>query len=147
MGLVKGTRLFPLTPALSLGERENRQPRFRQSRAPRLLAARDAVFPLPAGEGQGEGNETPPTKTLGRILQAQLDQLPESKLAITSNPMPVDCGSAQSQGSPIPGCRTVEANSPSPRGYALPRSPLGRGRIARREVANRTRWVVRRFRR
>src|SRR5256712_4286481 len=36
-------------------ERENRPPRFRQSRAPRLVAARDAVFPLPAGEGQGEG--------------------------------------------------------------------------------------------
>src|SRR6266849_3038802 len=28
---------------------------LRQSRAPRLVAARDAAFPLPAGEGQGEG--------------------------------------------------------------------------------------------
>src|SRR6266849_4023253 len=43
-------RCFPLTPALSLGERENRPPRFRQSRAPRLVAARDALFPLPEGE-------------------------------------------------------------------------------------------------
>src|SRR6266568_4851234 len=43
-------RCFPLTPALSLGERENRSTRFRQSRAPRLVAARDAVFPLPEGE-------------------------------------------------------------------------------------------------
>ncbi len=48
-------RCFPLTPALSLGERENRPPRIRQSRAPRLVTARDALFPLPAGEGQGEG--------------------------------------------------------------------------------------------
>src|SRR5207245_11677915 len=42
-------RCFPLTPALSLGERGNRPPPFRQSRAPRLVAAREAVFPLPAG--------------------------------------------------------------------------------------------------
>src|SRR6266699_1914014 len=48
-------RGFPLTQALSLGERENRPPRFWQSRTPRLVAARGAVFPLPAGEGQGEG--------------------------------------------------------------------------------------------
>src|SRR6266568_7369431 len=48
-------RCFPLTPALSRGERENRPPRFRQSRASRLVAARDVVSPLPAGEGQGEG--------------------------------------------------------------------------------------------
>jgi hypothetical protein len=38
-----------------VGERENRPPRLRQSRAPRLLPARDGVFPLPAGEGKGEG--------------------------------------------------------------------------------------------
>src|SRR6266568_9388861 len=36
-------------------ERENYTLRLRQSGAPRLVAARDAVFPLPAGEGQGEG--------------------------------------------------------------------------------------------
>src|SRR5258708_6699331 len=43
------------TPALSLGERENRPPRFRQCGAPRLVAAPDAASPLPAGEGRGEG--------------------------------------------------------------------------------------------
>jgi hypothetical protein len=32
-------------------ERENRTLRFRQSRAPRLVAAQDALFPLPEGEG------------------------------------------------------------------------------------------------
>ena len=42
------------------GARENRPPRLPQSRAPRLVAARDAVFPLPAGDSgsaqrQGEG--------------------------------------------------------------------------------------------
>src|SRR5713101_7544331 len=36
-------------------ERENRSTRFRQSSAPRLVAAGDAVFPLPEGEGKGEG--------------------------------------------------------------------------------------------
>ena len=37
------------------GVGENRPPRFRQSRAPGLVAARDALFPLPEGEGKGEG--------------------------------------------------------------------------------------------
>src|SRR6266568_6209967 len=48
-------RCFPLTPALSLGERENLPRCLRQSRASRLVAARGPVFPLPAGEGRGEG--------------------------------------------------------------------------------------------
>src|SRR6266852_375493 len=38
-----------------LGERENRPPHFGQSSAPRLVAARDTVCPLPQGEGYGEG--------------------------------------------------------------------------------------------
>jgi len=41
------------------------------------------------------GNETQPTKTAGRILQAQLDPLTESKLAITLSQKPVDSGSAR----------------------------------------------------
>src|SRR6266852_5375469 len=48
-----GGERFSLPPAE--GERENRTLRFRQSGAPRLVAARDALFPLPEGEGQGEG--------------------------------------------------------------------------------------------
>jgi hypothetical protein len=50
-------RYFPPHPGpLPLSrEGENRPPRFRQSRASRLVAARDAVSPLPEGEGQGEG--------------------------------------------------------------------------------------------
>src|SRR6266849_8785529 len=46
---------LPPPPALSLGERERGSTRFRQSRARRLVAARDALFPLPKGEGKGEG--------------------------------------------------------------------------------------------
>jgi len=49
--VTRGDQERPLTP----GEKENRPSRFRQSRAPRLVAAQDAVFPLPGGEGQGEG--------------------------------------------------------------------------------------------
>ena len=46
---------FPLTPALSLREREERLPCLRQSNARQLLAEWNAEFPLPEGEGQGEG--------------------------------------------------------------------------------------------
>src|SRR5713226_8282606 len=38
------------------------------------------------------GNETEPTKTAGRIFEAQLDRLPESGLALTSSAAPVDGG-------------------------------------------------------
>src|SRR5438445_3277971 len=43
------------------------------------------------------GNETQPTETVGRILQAQLDRLPESELAIPSSAESVDGGSAPSR--------------------------------------------------
>jgi hypothetical protein len=43
------------------------------------------------------GNETPPTKTAGRILQAQLDKLLDSELTITSSAKPVDGGSASAR--------------------------------------------------
>jgi hypothetical protein len=58
---------FPLTPALSLGERENRSPllsifghqRFSKCGGGRrvfaLLHNGLRLFPLPVGEGQGEG--------------------------------------------------------------------------------------------
>ncbi len=60
------------------------------------------------------GNETPPTKTAGRTLQAQLDRLPESELTITWSPKPFESGSARTQGRPVPDCRTVETSSPHP---------------------------------
>jgi len=46
--------IFPLTPALSLGEREERRPRPEESAAPRLGEDRAIVPPLPQGEGRGE---------------------------------------------------------------------------------------------
>jgi hypothetical protein len=61
--------LFPLTPALSHWERENRLPLGCALGALRQVTARSGqpehrnvregrkLFPLPEGEGQGEGNE------------------------------------------------------------------------------------------
>jgi len=56
---IEGTKFanasFPLTPALSLGERESRIPTLDKSerlgRANRL----ETILPLPRGEGRGEG--------------------------------------------------------------------------------------------
>src|SRR2546422_10404757 len=49
---------FPLTPALSLGERECCRPVLRRSQAPRLHKSLTAIPPLPKGEGWGEGERT-----------------------------------------------------------------------------------------
>src|SRR5204863_308653 len=46
---------FPLTPALSPKERENRGPVLRHTRAPELFQRQRAGLPLPKGEGRGEG--------------------------------------------------------------------------------------------
>src|ERR1700745_595112 len=48
---------FPLTPALSLGERENRFPVVEKTPRPGLLGALPTILPLPKGEGRGEGEE------------------------------------------------------------------------------------------
>ena len=53
VGLAYGP--FPLTPALSLGEREIRTPSRDESRHFRTIRARAMVLPLPKGEGWGEG--------------------------------------------------------------------------------------------
>jgi len=48
---------FPLTPALSLGEREDHFQRFEGSDAPGMIERRATCLPLPKGEGRGEGEE------------------------------------------------------------------------------------------
>src|SRR6266566_729272 len=47
--------LFPLTPALSLREREHHRQRIRQSQPLGVVTTRSLVLPLPEGEGRGEG--------------------------------------------------------------------------------------------
>jgi hypothetical protein len=46
---------FPLTPALSLGEREHRMPRHENSGSAGKLDTGRMILPLPKGEGRGEG--------------------------------------------------------------------------------------------
>ena len=46
---------FPLPPALSRGERENRSRRLLESSATRMAECWLPAPPLPAGEGWGEG--------------------------------------------------------------------------------------------
>ena len=54
-------RVFPLTPALSLRERENPSPSSGESKrgdfqvSLRITSDCQTLFPLPKGEGQGEG--------------------------------------------------------------------------------------------
>src|SRR6266478_5759245 len=46
---------FPLTPALSLRERENQGPRWNNSKWRPFSNALPMILPLPEGEGRGEG--------------------------------------------------------------------------------------------
>src|SRR3989442_11065356 len=46
---------FPLTPALSLREREHRRQNIRKPEPLAVVGTRSLVLPLPEGEGRGEG--------------------------------------------------------------------------------------------
>jgi len=50
---------FPLTPALSLRERENRFQFLGESEFIGLALQRQTIHPLPEGEGRGEGEASP----------------------------------------------------------------------------------------
>jgi hypothetical protein len=54
-GSVGSLPAFPLTPALSLRERESRRPSFTQTGRFSLFKRRDRFLPLPEGEAWGEG--------------------------------------------------------------------------------------------
>src|SRR5258708_14109416 len=71
------------------------------------------------------GNEAPPTKSTGRIFQAQLDRFPEPGLAITSGAKPVDGGGAD--GRKRIGFSSVA--SPSPRPSPPRKTEIGRAHV------------------
>jgi hypothetical protein len=54
-GLVGLLTAFPLTPALSLREREPPRQSLAQAERSKLAERRDQFLPLPEGEGRGEG--------------------------------------------------------------------------------------------
>ena len=53
----RSDRLFPLTPALSLRERENDRQSFREAGMQGIVATLAPVLPPPDGEGWGEGED------------------------------------------------------------------------------------------
>ena len=58
---------FPLTPALSLREREHRRQRIREPKVLGVVATRSLVLPLPEGEGRGEGERALEIADRGRF--------------------------------------------------------------------------------
>jgi hypothetical protein len=58
---------FPLTPALSLGEREEQRRGRRNQAAQKVSQTGLSLSPLPRGEGQGEGNRTDQDQWSGRL--------------------------------------------------------------------------------
>jgi tetratricopeptide (TPR) repeat protein len=77
---------FPLTPALSLRERENRPPGLGRTDASRPGDARDALHPLPEGEGRGEGDQAVQTSVASNVPSASIG---DSKSQIANAKFPL----------------------------------------------------------
>src|SRR6266704_6915175 len=90
---------------------------------------RPVRLPLQGERAGVRGNDTPPTKTAGRILQAQLDRLPDSALTITSSAKPVDGGRAR--GRKRIDVSSVASPSPRPLPWGEGESPAAAWRIER----------------
>jgi len=61
--------VFPLTPALSLKERENPRQMFGESSIVGNSEDRALLFPLPKGEGQGEGKQLAVSRFIAAVLR------------------------------------------------------------------------------
>ena len=102
--------LFPLTPTLSLGERETGRQRFRQAGTPRNVLRPASLLPLPEGEGGGEGEDDarpPATSDISQLSCRYTSPcLCSAGQAVESPPelreRPVDHKRSQSMGSSLP---------------------------------------------
>jgi hypothetical protein len=74
--------LFPLTPALSLGERENARLSVDESEVLGVLASRTPRLPLPKGEGRGEGEEDAQSATVAAVMVAWKQKNPAASLYV-----------------------------------------------------------------
>ena len=103
---------FPLTPALSLGERENRSPRLAEAdtlgrsdvlvsepakrgvevNSEAISQRRTHVLPLHQGEGRGEGGGTARPPSVMLLAQASPGEAPSTKTAakqtVSATPVP-----------------------------------------------------------
>jgi len=68
---------FPLTPALSPGERENRRPALDQTDASGLANARNVGLPLPKGLGEGERSQQTPAPVPPLTFRDVLKSFPQ----------------------------------------------------------------------
>src|ERR1044071_2214068 len=84
---------FPLTPALSLGQRENRIPSIGKTERFNLIKTRAAHPPLPQGEGRGEGEQSSkyPHHTQNEISR------PATRAQLKESPAPYQLAVAQRQ--------------------------------------------------
>src|SRR6185436_16492158 len=70
---------FPLTPTLSLRERENRRPAIRPHDAFGFAESLESVRPLPWGEGWGEGEARPVTFLVRENLREEFMRFSKSE--------------------------------------------------------------------